>query len=146
DARSKGRQNLRQRLTRSGAIAWLRRSATRRIGISEASIEEISGADWRAAPHSSILLYGFDFSRNEGAGQRAAALRERLGIGEKAAVIGHIGRFDPVKNHAFLLQAFAALSKAGIDAHLVLVGEGPIMDAVKAQAAALPVADRVHFV
>lgn len=145
DARSKGRPSLRQRLTRSGAIAWLKRSATRRIGISEASIEEISGAGWREDPHSSILLYGFDFSRNDGAAERATALRKALGIGEKAAIIGHIGRFDPVKNHAFLLQAFAALAKTGVDAHLVLVGEGPILDAVKAEAAALPVAEKVHF-
>ncbi|MEG0419188.1 glycosyltransferase [Gordonibacter sp.] len=40
-------------------------------------------------------------------------------------LIGHVGRFDPVKNHRFLIDVFAEVVKRHPDAKLVLVGRGP---------------------
>jgi len=146
-ARSQGRdqQSLRHRLRRAVAIAWLRRSATRRIGISDAAIEEIAGRDWRSDPGASVLIYGFDFSRYAGAGERARELRRSLAIADDVSVIGHVGRFEPVKNHAFLLEAFAALLDHQPDARLVLVGDGPIREAIKGRSDALGLTGKVLF-
>ena len=146
-ARSKGRdhQTLWNRLRRAVAISWLKRSATRRVGISDAAIEEIAGPDWRADPTTSVLIYGFDFSRYAGAAERGRKLRSSLAIADGVPVIGHVGRFEPVKNHAFLLEAFAALLERKPQAQLVLVGDGPVRDQVAARSNALGLAGKVHF-
>lgn len=146
-ARSRGsdHQTFRHKLRRGVGIAWLKRSATRRIGISEAAIEEIAGPNWSSDPANTILLYGFDFSRFTGAADRAQSLRKELGIPEGAPVIGHVGRFETVKNHAFLLEAFAAFQHQSPDARLVLVGDGPTREATAAKAGELGIGDRTHF-
>lgn len=146
-ARSRGsdHQTVRHKLRRGVGIAWLKRSATRRIGISEAAIEEIAGPHWASDPANSILLYGFDFSRFRGASQRAGALRSKLGIAENAPVVGHVGRFEPVKNHAFLVEAFAAALRQVPDARLVLVGEGPVREAIAEKSKGLGIDSQILF-
>lgn len=60
-------------------------------------------------------------------------------------VLGTVGRLDPVKNQAALLQAFARLAARVTDLNLVIVGDGPLRTPLEAQAGALRVADRVTF-
>ena len=50
-------------------------------------------------------------------------LREEYGI-NSSFTIGHIGRFNKVKNHKFLLDVFYEIKKVYADALLVLVGSG----------------------
>jgi glycosyltransferase involved in cell wall biosynthesis len=147
-ARSQGNDHrtLRHKFRRTVATIWLKRVATRRIGISDAAIAEIAGTNWKRDPATCVLLYGFDFSRFRGAGQRAARLRQEHGIDDKVPVIGHVGRFETVKNHGFLLEVFAALLRGSPEARLVLVGDGPTRADMAAKAKALGIADRVHFV
>ena len=54
------------------------------------------------------------------------------------------GRLEHQKAHDLLLQAFAA-SPACRDMDLVILGKGSLEGALKAQAAGLGIADRVHF-
>jgi glycosyltransferase involved in cell wall biosynthesis len=147
-ARSRDRDHatVRSRIRRALAILWLNCSATRKIGISEAAIEEIAGRNWRRQPKSCVLLYGFDFSPYRGAADRARRLRKRLGINEDAVVIGHVGRFEAVKNHPFLLDAFAAMLRSVPDAQLVLVGDGSQREQVAAKADSMGIGTHVHFV
>ena len=147
NARSKGDsfQRPRDKLARAFAIGALRHTATDRIGISDAAIEEIAGPNWRSDENARVLLYGFDFSKAAGSGERAQALRASLGLDANGPVVGHVGRFLPVKNHALILDAFARLKRTVPTARLVLVGEGPELDAVGARAAALGLADSVRF-
>jgi glycosyltransferase involved in cell wall biosynthesis len=146
-ARSRGgdHQNIRHKIRRAAAIAWLKRVATRKIGISDAAIEEIAGSHWQQDVRNSVLLYGFDFSRYRGVSERAPPLRQKLGIGADSPVIGHVGRFDPVKNHDLLLEAFAAALERAPTAELVLVGDGPVRDDIAAKAERLGIAKQVHF-
>lgn len=146
-ARSRGidHQNLRHKLRRGVAIRWLKRVATRRIGISEAAIEEIAGKDWSYYSDNTVLLYGFDFSRFHGTAERARTLRQELGIADDAPVIGHVGRFEHVKNHSFLIDAFAAALRDVPNARLVLVGDGPMRGEIEARAKGLGIEGKVHF-
>lgn len=89
--------------------------------------------------HNAIDLDRFAFSQ-----EARAALRQSLGL-EDALVIGHVGRFCQTKNQAFVLECFAALLARRPDARLVLVGVGETLPAVKAQAQALGIADKVQF-
>jgi glycosyltransferase involved in cell wall biosynthesis len=146
-ARSRGsdRRSLRHRLRRALAIRWLRRVSSCRIGISEAAIEEIAGPRWRHDPSNVVLVYGFDFSSYAGAQQRSARLRKLLGIAEHDRVVGHVGRFDPVKNHQFLLEAFAAVLEHRQTARLVLVGDGPLRAEMMGRAERAGIGPQVHF-
>ena len=55
-----------------------------------------------------------------------------------------LGRVAPEKNVLTLLDAFAAAARRRPRLRLLLVGGGPAEDAVRAQAEALGLADRVH--
>lgn len=145
-ARSQGADYpLKYRIGRRIAMLWLKRAATRRIGISEASIKEIAGTNWRMDPAASILLYGFDFDRNRGGAERAKILRQKLGIPEDSPVVGNVARFNPVKNHDLLLKAFAACKREVHDAHLVMVGTGPLQSDVETLAENLGLKAQTHF-
>jgi len=77
---------------------------------------------------------------------RDAALAQRLGLKAGDAVIGFIGSFYDYEGIDDLIMAMPALAAAQPQARLLLVGGGPMEAALKAQAAASPVADRIHFV
>ena len=64
---------------------------------------------------------------------------------EDAFVVGHVGRFAYQKNHAYLLQAFAAMRRRIPNARLLLVGEGVLFDETRAQAERLGLAGDVIF-
>ena len=54
--------------------------------------------------------------------QTRQAMRQALGIGDDQLVIGHVGRFNPQKNHAFLIDIFRAVRAREPGAVLLLVG------------------------
>ena len=147
DARSAGEdfRTFRERLLRWGTMVLTRIAATRRIGITEAAIEDIAGKSWRRQKDCSVLLYGFDYSSFTGAADRARELRRSLDIEPGDKVIGHVGRFAPVKNHAFLLKAFAELARIDPAARLVLVGTGGLQPEMEELARQLSIAERVRF-
>ncbi len=58
--------------------------------------------------------------------------RVRNGFGLSSEfVVGHVGRFDPAKNHGFLLKVFSELKKVEPNAKLLLVGDGERMHSVR---------------
>lgn len=62
-----------------------------------------------------------------------------------ATVICHIGRFQPMKNHEFLLKLFAEYIKEHPDSWLILVGEGPLRPAAESLVKELNIDNRVKF-
>jgi len=77
---------------------------------------------------------------------RDDALAAELGIAADDAVIAFIGSFYDYEGIDDLIAAMPALAAHQPRARLLLVGGGPREAALKAQAAASPVADRIHFV
>lgn len=71
--------------------------------------------------------------------------RAELGLPADAMVMGYTGAFVPCKDHATLLKAFAAFDHKSHDAHLVLIGEGPLQFQMQLVAQQLGIASRVHF-
>lgn len=51
-------------------------------------------------------------------------IRRQLGIPEESFVVGHVGRFSYMKNHAFLVDVFVEILKNRPDAFLFMVGDG----------------------
>lgn len=77
---------------------------------------------------------------------REDALARQLGLAPDDAVIGFIGSFYDYEGIDDLIAAMPALVAAQPGARLLLVGGGPMEAALKAQAAASPVAAHIHFV
>lgn len=82
-------------------------------------------------------VYSFDASKRE-------EMRRQLDLTDEL-VVGHVGRFNPQKNHAFLLDIFAALLKKEPSAVLLLVGGGEGMPKIQAKAQELGIAEHVRF-
>ncbi|HMN55548.1 MAG TPA: glycosyltransferase, partial [Sphingopyxis sp.] len=76
---------------------------------------------------------------------RDDALAADLGLMPGDAVMGFIGSFYDYEGIDDLIAAMPALVAAEPGARLLLVGGGPMEAALKAQAAASPVADRILF-
>jgi sugar transferase (PEP-CTERM/EpsH1 system associated) len=75
--------------------------------------------------------------------RQADAARQVLGVPPGAAVIGTVGRLDPVKDHVGLIRAFAA-AVTGRNAVLLIVGEGPCRGRIEDTVRELGVDDRVR--
>ena len=71
-------------------------------------------------------------------------LRRQLGLADEL-VIGHVGRFNPQKNHPFLMDIFAVLLKKESNAVLLLVGGGEGMSKMQEKVQELGVAEHVRF-
>lgn len=60
---------------------------------------------------------------------------------ENKHVVGHVGRFMAQKNHTFLMDVFAEVLKIDSQAHLVLLGDGELMDEIKRKTADLGISE-----
>ena len=90
------------------------------------------------------LVNGVDLERyNPG---REPEIRKQLGIPEESPVIGMVARLRPSKRHCLLVRAFSSLQTETPSAHLVLVGDGPVMDQVKEEIEKGGCKERVHLV
>jgi N-acetyl-alpha-D-glucosaminyl L-malate synthase BshA len=74
----------------------------------------------------------------------ASSVRERL-IGDKAARIAiHVSNFRPVKRVNAVVEVFERMCRE-VPAHLLMVGDGPELDAASRLAGERGLKDRVHF-
>ena len=60
-------------------------------------------------------------------------------------VLGHVGRFNPQKNHSFLIDVFSAVHKKCPNSVLALVGSGDGMQEIKNKVFSLNLQDSVLF-
>ena len=96
----------------------------------------------------SIVVYnGVDSDHFEVTGSFEAAKRLRASLGLKpgSLLIGTVGMCRPEKNQEVLLTTLRRLRVGGVDAHVVIAGDGPLREHLARRAAELEIADRVHF-
>lgn len=72
------------------------------------------------------------------------SVRPDLGLG-RAPVVLCVSRLVPIKNVALFVDAMAVVHRARPDVRAVIVGEGPLEAALKAQTAALNLSEVVSF-
>jgi len=85
-----------------------------------------------------------EFSRQRGAHEVAQA-RQELGIARDDFAVGTITRLHDSKGNSFLVDAAARVVRERPQARFYLVGEGPLLASLQAQAAALGLGDRFVF-
>lgn len=71
-----------------------------------------------------VIRNGIDFKRFIDPGVNKSDERKELNIPQDAFVIGHVGRFNPVKNHDFLVEVFREIYQKKDNAFLLMVGAG----------------------
>lgn len=59
------------------------------------------------------------------AGEQKRALRARLGLAPNARLVSYCGALYREKRLDFLVEACRAVRRSGLDAHLLLIGDGP---------------------
>ena len=91
-----------------------------------------------------VIGNGVDIGRYS-PGVRDPQLARKIGLPQDAFVVGTVARLHPVKNHALLLDAFAAFSRTRDDAVLLIVGEGELRSELLRRAADLGIADRLYL-
>jgi len=123
---------------------WIRKHATLGFAVSQKAAEALWGRDWSTDERWRILRCAIDLEpfRRPVDG---AAVRAELGIPQDALVVGHVGRFDPQKNHEFLLEIFKCLAKSRPNIRLLLVGDGPLRSDIEQKASGLGITDKIIF-
>lgn len=128
-------------------LRWLYRASlarTRAVVAVGAQVRERLVADGIVpARLAGMVRNGVPMARfDDGRGRRAAA-RARLGLPADALVVGCVGRLVALKNHALLLAQLPALAARLPTLRLVLLGDGPLRDALSSQARDLGLDARV---
>jgi glycosyltransferase involved in cell wall biosynthesis len=77
--------------------------------------------------------------------RRRAAIRRELGIDDACQVVTTVGRLAPQKGHEHLIAAVPAILARAPQAHFLILGEGPLDEALAAQARATGLDESVHF-
>lgn len=90
----------------------------------------------RSVVHSGIDLKRLDVP---------ARSRAELGLPERGPLIGNVAALVGHKDHRTLISAMPAVVDAVPEAHLVIVGEGPLRPAIEDQIRSLNLTHRVHL-
>ncbi|MFQ5657050.1 MAG: glycosyltransferase family 4 protein [Candidatus Methylomirabilales bacterium] len=88
---------------------------------------------------------GIDLKRFEKSKRKAVDVKASLGLPPSARLIGSVGRLDPVKGHADLVDAFAILAPRFPEITLVLIGDGEVLPELRSRVAQSGLTDRVLF-
>jgi glycosyltransferase involved in cell wall biosynthesis len=117
------------------------------LAVSRSTADFVTGA--RLVPPSKVKVVYLgvpldEFNRERGAAEVAQA-RHDLGLGTGDFAIGTITRLHESKGNSFLITAAAQVVRERPQARFVLVGEGPLLHDLQAQAAQLGLGDRFAF-
>ncbi len=117
------------------------------LAVSKSTADFVIGA--RQVPPSKVKVVYLgvpleEFTRERPPSEIAEARRE-LGIAPGELAIGTITRLHESKGNSFLVEAAARVVSERPSARFFLVGEGPLLPALQAQAAALNLGDRFIF-
>ena len=117
------------------------------IAVSDSTADFVRGPRQIPAERVRVVYLGApleEFSR-ERTPAEIAATRQELGLGPDDFAVGTVTRLHDSKGNAFLVEAARDVIAARPRARFVLVGEGPLEGALRAQAQALGLGDRFLF-
>jgi glycosyltransferase involved in cell wall biosynthesis len=101
-------------------LSWL---TAKVVFVSEASKLQHEALGYNRQ-NNCVIPNGFDTSLFVPSLEEKLAVKAELGLAEKTMIIGVIGRYHPMKDHANFLQAAALLLKTYPDVHFLLIGTG----------------------
>jgi len=120
------------------------RCVDRVIAVSEAAAAFLVRGKGYPAAKVVVVPNGRDLSRFTPGRDREAA-RKELGVDRHTPLAGVVGRLEPQKGHAWLLQAWPDVLRHLPDARLVVIGDGALRQPLESRARAAGVAGSVLF-
>ena len=127
-----------------GMQVLIRANATHMLGCSEKACRYVFGDKIMKDPRAAVMPDGIDCDRFAFNPEVREQVRNEYGLNGKF-VIGHVGHFNPAKNHEKILSVFAEVCRRRDDAVLLLVGDGELEQDVRNRVAELNLTDRVVF-
>lgn len=91
-----------------------------------------------------LIPNSVDLARSESTLSKSQA-RKNLALPEKALVLGTVGRLEEQKGHRYLIEALGLINRHGVNAYLLLIGDGRERLALKELAEQLGLGERVLF-
>ena len=117
------------------------------LAVSKSTAEFVINARLIPAPKVKVVYLGVpleEFSRPRSEAEVRAARRD-LGVAEGEFAVGTVTRLHDSKGNSYLIDAAARVVKERPQARFYLVGEGPLLGELEAQAARLGLGDRFIF-
>ena len=123
---------------------FAKKNATHYFACSEHAGRWLFGSKTFESGKVKVLNNAIDLSKFAYNEEIRKDVRSKLKLDDKF-VVGHIGRFNEQKNHAFLIDIFAEIAKKKQNAVLLLVGEGPLEEEIKNKVKILGLENKVKF-
>jgi glycosyltransferase involved in cell wall biosynthesis len=131
-------------------VTWIERACTRAdaalVVVAEADRVEVLTRDVGRPDQFTLIRSGIEIEAYRDVATSRGDARARVPVPEDGFVVGSVGRLSLQKAPLDLVSAFARLARSRPDAHLVMVGDGPLRAEVEAAVASAGIADRVHLV
>jgi len=115
----------------------------RYVAVTQA-VKDVLADDGIPPDKIAVIHSGTDLSRFDHLPPQPA-LRQELGIPDRARVVGNVGFLVGHKGHEYLLEAAAQTLKEFPDAFFVIIGEGPMREGIQAQARTLGIEGRLSL-
>lgn len=122
----------------------LKRNATKLLACSEAAGRFYYGEKAFKENRITVIKNAISCERFQFNDELRVEYRKKLDVDNKF-VVGHVGRFNEQKNHAFLIDIFNKIVKKNKDCILFLVGDGPLKQDVQNQVKKLNLEENVKF-
>ena len=124
----------------------LARTSGRLIAVSDEVRDELVGFRVARANRFVVVPYGFDLPAWSEADELARTrIRQQLGLSDDTFAIGWAGRLTAIKRPLDLVRTLHAVLEEGVDAVLVLVGDGELREETETLARDLGVAEQTLF-
>lgn len=114
--------------------------ATRRLALNKECAEYLYGKGCVESGKVTILPNAIDLIKYK--------MKKRVelpDVPDNALVIGHVGRFQPMKNHTFLIDFFVKFHALYPESYLVMVGDGPQRQKITDKVESLNLSKYVRF-
>jgi glycosyltransferase involved in cell wall biosynthesis len=135
--------SIKRRIYRQFMRHLILKHSTRLYGCSRAAGQHLFGPGCGSDSRFKVIPNAIELSKFKLSDKHE--LRDKLSFPVNEPLIGHVGRFHEQKNHKFLIEIFHALLKKLPDAHLVLVGDGPLKTEIETIIHAKGIDNRVHM-
>ncbi len=109
---------------------WIGRHSTHCLATSRVAGESMYGSIPAVRSRWEVAPCGIDFAPFRQSVNRAQ-IRDGLGIEVDTLIVGHVGRFDVQKNHAFLIEIARETVIRKKNTRFLLVGDGPLRSEVR---------------
>jgi len=115
------------------------------VHVSESQAGEARALGLAPAGRTRVIVNGIDAALVRAVAERAPMSRAALGLRPDALVLATVARLDPVKRLEVLVRAVPLLVARVPEAQLLIVGDGPERDTLRALARTLAPGDGVVF-